>query len=117
MFEQFTTSEDLLEHATIEIWEIASLYNYSQNLSGWDKEKENPFLVFLHLSGYYDKTAYVPYDFEVSSNLGHLELNLLAKALISWCSYTSVATAFLDKLLDLLDNEALGLDQEESESL
>jgi hypothetical protein len=73
--------------------------------------------VFLHLINHYDRTSYLPYDYSVTEHLAFAELNLLGKALISYGLYPNVVTAFLDKLFDLVENEALGLDEEESESL
>jgi hypothetical protein len=60
-------------------------------LFAWADNEEHPstYLIFLVLTGHIEA------DF--AKRLGHLEADLLAKALAAWANYPSSITALIDK--------------------
>lgn len=104
---KYKTSETMLEQVPMELWSIAELYEYQSNLDEYTRRHNNPFLVFLYLIHYYDKTSYLPYDYAPSDLLPYLELQLLSKALMTYTLNANGVQAWLEQLLDLVENEQL----------
>jgi hypothetical protein len=105
---RYKTSEEMLEQVPMELWSIGELYEYQSNLDEFHLRNGNPFYVFLYLIGYNDKGGNgQPYDYTPPENLGYLELQLLSKALMTYTLNASGVQAWLEQLLDLVDDEQL----------
>ena len=104
MFSQFDDLDEFLNATPECLGDLERLYQIHSNY-GEQTQGNSPFYAFLYLINYSDSE--LPYDYVPVQHLGHLELDLLGAGLVSYALYAELATKWLDRLFDLIEQQEL----------
>jgi hypothetical protein len=105
MLAQFDDIDDFISETPTALAPLATLYEFHAS----NPTSASPLHAFLYLIGYPERENYLPYDYTPDRHFAILELDLLAKALMTYTNTGARTIEWLDQLCHLADEQELDL--------